>query len=109
MRTIPHFKNVLGGELKKAREAIPGLSQEKVAAELETDRSYVSRVERGLVLPSLPVLIFMCEVLDVSVSQILELTEKGIREIEGDSGWEKMLFGEYHARTTQAKPANLEE
>lgn len=58
----------LGSELRRRRLAAR-LSQEEMSAPMT--RSYVSQVERGLTLPSLPALIVMAERLGTSADEVL--------------------------------------
>lgn len=63
VKKIPYLNDALGEQLKKARKSIPKLSQEQVAIALGTERSYISRMERGIILPSINVLILLGEML----------------------------------------------
>lgn len=58
----------LGSELRRRRLAAR-LSQEEMSAPMT--RSYVSQVERGRTLPSLPALIVMAERLGTSADEVL--------------------------------------
>lgn len=79
MRTVPNLKQVLGKELRKARKSIPKLTQEKVADALGNERSYISRIERGIILPSLNVLVLLGEILNVPASVILKQVEEELK------------------------------
>ena len=48
-----------------------GLSQEKLAIDSGVDRSYVSRLERGLENPTVAMLDRMAKALDVTVNELL--------------------------------------
>jgi DNA-binding helix-turn-helix protein len=78
MKKVPCLKVVLGEQLKKARKSIPKLSQEQVALALGTERSYVSRMERGLLLPSINVLILLGEIYGIPASTLLLWTEQAL-------------------------------
>lgn len=65
-------QKVLAARIKTLRKAA-GLSQESLAHEADIDRTYVSQLERAMVNPSLSVLVRVSNVLDVSVSQLLDL------------------------------------
>ena len=54
------------------------LSQEQVAIALGTERSYVSRMERGIILPSINVLILLGEMYGVPASTLLLRTEQAL-------------------------------
>lgn len=71
MRKVPHLNKTLGPLLREARKAHRGLSQEKAAAALGTDRSYISRMERGTLQPSLNVLLQAGQLYKIPASQIL--------------------------------------
>ena len=60
----------VGKNIKKAREKI-GLTQEQVAEKAGIHVSYYSRIERGVVNPSLEVLESIAKVLKVKSSEIL--------------------------------------
>ena len=76
MKKVPYLKAALGEQLKKARKSILKLSQEQVA--LGTERSYVSRMERGIILPSINVLILLGEMYGVPASTLLLRTEQAL-------------------------------
>ena len=78
MKKVPYLKAALGEQLKKARKSIPKLSQEQVAIALGTERSYVSRMERGIILPSINVLILLGEMHGVPASTLLLRTEQAL-------------------------------
>ena len=80
------FSAGLGSELKRRRlEA--RLSQGDVSAPLT--RAYVSQVERGMVLPSLPALIVLAERLGTTAHEILE-------EVNRTLNWEYAAAHEDH-------------
>ena len=78
MKKVPYLKAALGEQLKKARKSILKLSQEQVAIALGTERSYVSRMERGIILPSIHVLILLAEMYGVPASTLLLRTEQAL-------------------------------
>lgn len=80
MKKIPYLNAALGEQLKKARKSIPKLSQEQVALALGTERSYVSRMERGILLPSINVLILLGEIYRIPASTLLLWTEQALAE-----------------------------
>lgn len=55
-----------------------GMSQEEMAVKLNVVRQTVSKWEKGLSVPDANVLIEMANLLDVSVSQLLELRRVSI-------------------------------
>lgn len=54
-----------------------GLSQEKLAADAEVDRTYVSRMERGLENPTVGVLDRLAEALHFPISEFLSVPRAG--------------------------------
>ena len=54
-----------------------GLSQEKLAARAGIHRSYVFKLEKGEVNPSLEVISGIAGALGVSASKLIELAERG--------------------------------
>ncbi len=64
----------VGTVLCELREA-KNLSQEKFANLCDLDRSYISRIERGLQSPSVKNLFVICEVLEIKPSEFLKRVE----------------------------------
>ncbi|HTK34708.1 MAG TPA: helix-turn-helix transcriptional regulator [Caulobacteraceae bacterium] len=64
------WEAVIGGNLRRLRKA-QGLSQEKLAAEVELDMRQLGRIERGESFPSLGTLIRLAEILDVEPAVLL--------------------------------------
>lgn len=60
----------LAQSLKKARLSF-GISQESLALQSDLDRTYLSKIERGIANPSYLVLIRIAAVLKVSVKDLL--------------------------------------
>ena len=58
-------KNV--GNLRK----LTGLSQEELAFQCDIDRTYVSKIERGIANPSLLILLRIADVLKVEIKDLL--------------------------------------
>ncbi|MDQ0655154.1 helix-turn-helix domain-containing protein [Pseudomonas cedrina] len=52
-----------------------GLSQEKLGFEAEMDRSFISLLERGRRSPTLDTLVRLCQVMDISLTQLSALVE----------------------------------
>ena len=69
---------MVGRWLREAREKA-GLSQAEVARRAETDRSYLSDLERDKQTPSLHVLLRICRALHVSAADIIRQLEKSDR------------------------------
>lgn len=61
---------LLGKRVKTAR-IDAGVSQEELAWQCEIDRTYISKIERGIANPSFLVLVKIAEVLKVRISTII--------------------------------------
>lgn len=59
-----------------------GFSQEALADRAGVHRTYVSQLERGLKSPTLAVLIKLAEALDTRPSNILQLMEHSLNELQ---------------------------
>ena len=66
-----NFQEVLK-EIRKEK----GFSQEKLAAECELDRTYISMIERGVSSPTLSKLVKISAVLGVNLSEIFKRCER---------------------------------
>ena len=62
---------VLAKNVKVLRKEI-NLSQEELAFECDIDRTYISKVERGIANPSLLVLFKIANVLKVEIEELLK-------------------------------------
>lgn len=69
------FAVALGWEIRRRREAI-GLSQAATAAPM--GRAFLSQVEQGRVVPSLPSLLIVAGRLDTSAGEILRSVEAAL-------------------------------
>jgi transcriptional regulator with XRE-family HTH domain len=68
-----------------ARELVPwnvrrlrilrGISSERLAAESDVDRAYVSRIERGVANPTVDVLARLAKVLEVEIAELFAVPE----------------------------------
>ena len=63
-------------DLRKKR----GISQEKLADMIDSHQVYISEIERGLKMPSLPVLNAMAECFGVSLSEFVAIIEKNMEK-----------------------------
>ena len=61
----------LAKNVKALRKSL-GLSQEGLAFECEIDRTYISKVERGIANPSLLILLRIADVLKVEIKDLLK-------------------------------------
>lgn len=61
----------LAGNVKRLRK-LAGISQEELAYQCEIDRTYISKVERGLANPSLLILARIAEVLEAPIEELIK-------------------------------------
>ena len=61
----------LAKNVKALRKSL-GLSQEALAFEYDIDRTYISKVERGIANPSLLILLRIADVLKVEIKDLLK-------------------------------------
>ena len=83
----------IGSYIRIARESRK-LTQKKLCDELNFDTKYLSEIERGISLPSLPLLIAISDKLDVSVQFLI----RGTDEINGESISGETLFYDPEAK-----------
>ncbi len=62
---------LLAKNVRNLRKEV-GLSQEELAFECEIDRTYISKVERGIANPSLLVLFKIANVLKVEIKDLIK-------------------------------------
>jgi transcriptional regulator with XRE-family HTH domain len=67
--------NAFGKILKETREA-KGLSQQELADYSETDRAFISKIERGISTPSILTLFKLAEVLKIKPKELIEKVEQ---------------------------------
>jgi ribosome-binding protein aMBF1 (putative translation factor) len=72
-------EKAVGVVLREFREQA-GQSQETLSAECGFDRTYISRVERGIINPTISRLWKIADALDTSLSQIVKRMESWIAE-----------------------------
>jgi transcriptional regulator with XRE-family HTH domain len=86
MSSMTEKKKDVGERIKKAREA-RGLKQKELADILDMNRSNISRMESGYVMPKIDTLLKIKDTLHISIDWLL--TGQGVMESLG-------TFGEYH-------------
>ena len=64
--------NALANNVRRLRKLV-GLSQEELAFQCEIDRTYISKVERGVANPSLLILARIAEVLEASIEELVKI------------------------------------
>lgn len=72
---------IFGGVLQRHR-ARAGLSQEDLAFGADVDRTFVSRLERGIRQPTITTLIGLADALGISASTLVEETEAEYKRVK---------------------------
>ena len=67
------------GKVLQAYRTGKGVSQEKLAERSDLHRTYISLLEQGRRQPSLATIILLARALDISASDMVQETEKGLR------------------------------
>ncbi len=57
-----------------------GISQERLADMIDSHQVYISEIERGLKMPSLPILYSMAKCFNLTLSEFMAIIEKNIEE-----------------------------
>jgi transcriptional regulator with XRE-family HTH domain len=65
------IRRMVGGNVRRCREE-GGLSQEELAARMDVDQAYVSRLEAGRMNPTVLTLWHICQALGVQPSRLFE-------------------------------------
>jgi len=68
--------SVLFGEVLQRYRASAGISQEELALRAGVDRTFVSRLERGVRQPTITTVISLAEALNVSAADMVRETER---------------------------------
>ncbi len=68
--------NIRVGKLLSVLRTEKGLSQEKLGNQANLDRSYISRIERGVLSPSVTNLYKICKVLEITPGTFLNKVDK---------------------------------
>jgi len=71
-----NVRAIVAWNLRRIR-VLRGLSQEGLAVDADVDRTYVGRLERGLINPTVGVLARLAKALGVSVSELLTVPRPG--------------------------------
>ena len=69
------FSVVVGKTIKNLRIE-KNLSQEKLAEKIDSHQVYISEIERGLKIPSLPVLFEMSKAFGITLTELVSIIEK---------------------------------
>jgi transcriptional regulator with XRE-family HTH domain len=70
------------GDVIKRRRTIAGLSQEELAFRAGVDRTFVSRLEKGVRQPTITTIIALAEALGTSAVKLVKETEDEYRRVE---------------------------
>lgn len=81
--SLPAIRTAFGAALADFRHR-SGMSQEKLAAESELHRTYVSQLERGIKTPSLGALFALASALEVDASELITVTLSYLRKNHGN-------------------------
>lgn len=73
------IKEAFGRVLKQMRQE-KGLSQEKLAFEVELERSYVSKLETGKFQPKLSTILIIADVLGVRAGEIVDRVDALVKK-----------------------------
>lgn len=89
MKKIRGLNKALGRRLQHARKVVhPAVTQDMVAAHMDTDRAYVSRIEAGQTLPSLNSLMLYAQAVQTSASELIRQTEQDLKKTSEPGGLE---------------------
>jgi transcriptional regulator with XRE-family HTH domain len=80
----PDFRQVIARNVRVARAA-KGISQEALADEASVDRSYMSRIERGMTWVGVEILVKLAAVLEVEPHELLMPPPRRKRPAQGGS------------------------
>ena len=61
---------IFGEEIRKIRKEV-GISQEALALKADVDRSFLSKMERGIRQPTITIMFKLCDALDVSPELVI--------------------------------------
>lgn len=75
------------GERIKAKRKLIGITQEKLAEEIDVSPSYISEIERGSSICSLEILVAIANVLDLNLDNLVN----GINESNAKSSFDEIL------------------
>ncbi len=74
---------IFGTVLREQRE-LTGISQEQLAFQSDLDRTFISKLERGLNQPTLETIFTIANVFERSPSELIALVED---KVDGDFSW----------------------
>lgn len=74
---VPNY-SVIFGEALKARRMALGISQEELAFRAGVDRTFVSRIERGIRQPTITTIFLLSQALEISATDLVGDVELNI-------------------------------
>ena len=80
--SVPDVGSVFGVVLRRFRLAA-GVSQEELADRADVDRTFISRLERGVRQPTITTLIGLSEAMGVSAADLVRETETELSRLAG--------------------------
>ena len=75
------FAKAVGNTIKTLRKE-KKISQERLAEAIDSHQVYISEIERGLKIPSLPVLYQMSKAFGITLSDLVSIIEKNLNSTE---------------------------
>lgn len=75
--------SLIFGEALKARRAVLGVSQEELAFRAGVDRTFVSRIERGIRQPTITTIFSLSHALEISAVELITDVESLARRTAG--------------------------
>ena len=65
-----NVSKIFGEEMRKIRKEV-GLSQEALALKANVDRSFMSKMERGIRQPTITIMFKLCDALDIQPEKLI--------------------------------------
>lgn len=75
---------IFGRHLRELRLA-RGLTQQQLAAMIESNHPFISNMERGLTLPGLAMLVRLADALECDVSQLVKVLDRHATRFRGSA------------------------
>ena len=81
-RSEPQDIGAIFGDVLRRHRARAGLSQEELAFQADVDRTFVSRLERGIRQPTITTLIGLGDALGTSAASLVQETEAEYKRVK---------------------------
>ena len=65
-----NVSKIFGEEMRKIRKEV-GISQEALALKANVDRSFMSKMERGIRQPTITIMFKLCDALDIQPEKLI--------------------------------------